>query len=401
MADSPDLSRLKINRTGDSSEPTRSGKSIGLFVISLGLIVLLMGWWNNNSDLSSENVLVVQTSRAGKPRASSPATGVSANGYVVARRQAALSTDIQGRVVELPVEEGAHVAKGDLVARLDTRQLETGLAQARADLEQAKATLSLAMLEFSRRETLLVTGDINQEAMDRATADKVRAQATVDSQQSRVDEIEVMIDKSSVYAPFSGVITAKNAEIGEVVSSLAGAGPDSRAAVVTLVDFESLEVQVELAQTSLSAATVGGLVDIYLDAWPTEKIEGKVRQIWPTANRQKATVELRVVFLQQNPRALPEMGVRVVFREDLEDIPTEIDPSWVWVPNSSIISRDGEPAVFLYQSGKAVRQPVTLGGEPTSGSSPISEGLTEGDMVILHPPVDLQDGQSVALDKSS
>lgn len=431
MSDAPpDLSRLKIDRSAPA--PRRGGLLPWILVlIALAAAVWLgcaRGWFAAPG--SGPAVEIARVQRIGGAAAQG---GVAANGYVVARRQAALSTDIQGRLVELPVEEGARVRQGDLVARLDTTQLEAALARARhealasaaeqerAEQEQARAESEAARqravetrarLELERVCTLVASGDERQSALDDAVAAEQQARAAREAAEAArraqdavlagaqeatraaaagAREIEVMIEKSSVRAPFDGVITRKNAEIGEVVSAIGATGPNARGAVATLVDFATLEVQVELAQTSLAAARDEAAVLIYLDAYPEQAYRGQVRQIWPTADRQKATIELRCVFLERDERILPEMGVRVVFVP--EDAGAE-KPVEVLVP-ARALTGGAETAVFIYRDAAARRRVVRAGAARPDGFAAVERGLEGGELVILDPPADLRDGDAV------
>ena len=318
-------------------------------------------------------------------------SGVSANGYIVARRRAALSTDIQGRLVEVPVEEGSRVEAGALIARIDTRQVEASRARAAADLEQARANAELARLESERQEKLFADGHSSASERDAAAAERLRTEALLESNVANLQEIDVIIEKSSVFAPFSGVIVEKNAEVGEVVSSIGSSGPNARGAVATLVDFDSLEVQVELPQTALQAAADDAPTLIYLDAYPEDGFRGRVRQIWPTANRQKATVEVRIRFEQKDDRVLPEMGCRVVFvpNEGAEAKPTE-----VLLPPRALLT-GSENVVFLYRRGVAERRVVEIDPVEKNGYLAVTSGLTGGELVILDPPESLTDGSEV------
>ena len=305
----PNLQQLRIARD-DGGGGRRGGSRLGVIVL-----LLLLGYiaWNEFGRGSTGPALPeVTVSRVSRVGGALPRSGISANGYVVARVRAALSTDIPGRLVELRVEEGSRVQKGELVARLDTRELEAGRDRAAAELRQAEASTRLAQLELERVTPLVESGDASVSARDQAQADLDIGIARQAGIRATIAEIDVRIDKSSVFAPFDGIVVEKNAEVGEVVSSVSS-GANSRGAVVTLVDFNSLEVQIELAQTSLSAAQIGAPVRIELDAYKDRSYTGRVRQIWPTADRQKATVELRAEFLERDERILPELGVRVTF----------------------------------------------------------------------------------------
>lgn len=328
------------------------------------------------------------------------AEGTSANGYVVARRRAALSTDIQGRIVELRVEEGDRVEAGELVARLDTRELEASRDQVEAEIERAKATLALAVTEYTRHSQLLETGDTSVSRRDEALAARDEASATLGALKASLQAIDVRIDKSSVYAPFGGIITAKDAEVGEVVSALGGIGPTSRGAVATLVDFDTLEVQVELSQSTLGVAREGAPVRIYLDAFPLDAYPGRVRQIWPMADRTKATVEVRVEFLERDARILPELGVRAVFLVDEPEGEDE-GAAEVFAPATAIVEGEAGSFVYLLDGGQVVRRDVTIEGGPVAGEVKIALGLQGNEQVVLDPAPELEDGVPVRVAPTS
>jgi len=393
MSTAPDLSRLRIDRARAERGGGRGGWWVALL---LAAAFGAYAAWREGLLGDPRPRVEVATVRA--PGAAPPPSGIAANGYVVARRSAAISTDIQGRVVQLDVEEGDAVVEGQVIARLDTRQLEASAERARADLARARARLDLAELEYRRRENLVAQGDVTEASRDQALSERDQARAQVDLLAAALREIEIMIDKSSIQAPFDGVVTAKNAEVGEVVSSVAGSA-NSRAAVVTVVDFDTLEVQVELAQTSLGSARVGGDVDIFLDAYPRDAYPGRVRQIWPTADRQKATVELRIEFLERDDRILPEMGVRVVFLTEPRDAPTGDDEpdDRPLVPRSALVGEGEERRVFVFADGRAAARRVLVEGEPVAGMVAVVDGLSGGERVVLDPPPDLADGGQVVL----
>lgn len=404
----PDIRKLRIDRS------RRAGRSGGcltwvLLVALLGVVVawLLQDRWRPLAEAQPwwpVSSVVVETGRVTRVGGAPPPTGVAANGYVVARRQAALSTVVQGRIAEMLVEEGDRVAAGDTIARLDVEPLEASLAAAEADARRAAAQLRRAELEVARLEPLVAEELAQRADLDRALADRDAAQAQLEAAEARADEVSVQIEKASVLAPFGGVVTRKNAEVGEVVSAIGATGPNARGAVATLVDFDTLEVQVELAQTALSAAEVGAPVSIFLDAYPDDAIPGRVRQIWPTADRQKGTVELRVGFDAVDERVLPEMSVRVVFLD--EDVPDEPTPVEVLVPQRALRSPD-TPSVFVVRDGRAVR----VSFEPKTDDDgvwrrredrvAVASGLSGGEVVVLDPPAELSDGDAVRIEEGT
>ena len=289
----PDLSRLKIDRTPKVSS---SKWPLILFIILASYIA-----WKEIPQFQTSDDTVVQSVRVQRRGGAKARTGTAANGYIVPRRRAALSTDIPGRLVELNVEEGSRVSEGDVVARLDSRELEAGQKRLQAEIKSAKAIEKQTRLALERQQKLAKTEDVSASALESAEASFEGAAARVQSLEASLMEVMVRLDKSTVYAPFSGVVVQKNAEVGEVVVA-SGGGTNARGSVATLVDFDTLEVQIELSQTALEAARVGAPLLIYLDAYPEEGYRGQVRQVWPTASRAKATVELRAEFLERDER---------------------------------------------------------------------------------------------------
>ncbi len=388
--DSPekhDLSRLKIDR---DSRPSPARWPLILLLV---LISSYIGWKELPALFEPQDPEVT-TARVQRRGGASTRTGVASNGYIVPRRRAALSTDVPGRLIEVNVEEGSRVERGDIVARLDSRELQASLERLRADREGARAEQERAELAQDRQETLSRNDDSSISDLDSARATARAAKARVDALSASIQEIEARIDKSTVYAPFSGVVTEKNAEVGEVVSSIGG-GANSRGSVATLVDFDTLEVQIELAQTTLEAARTGAPVLIYLDAYPDEGYRGRIRQIWPTANRSKATVELRAEFIDKDERLLPQLGVRVVFVPESEANPT---PPQVLVPRQALlVVASGQPTVFVVRDGRLERRPITLRDDVGDGLIEVGSGLIGGETVVIDPDPTLSGGDRVQI----
>ncbi len=381
----PDLNRLRIDRT-----PTAKS-SRGPFMLILLVLISYIGWkeWPSVTEDSQAQYETARVQRRGGAKARA---GTAANGYIVARRRAALSTDIPGRLVELNVEEGSRVDQGDVVARLDTRELEAYRDRLQAEIRAAQANEKQTRLAMERQRKLSETEDVPTSALDSAEATHEGAIARVQSLQASLSEILVRLDKSTVYAPFSGVIVQKNAEVGEVVVA-SGGGANARGSVATLVDFDTLEVQIELSQTALEAARVGAPVLIYLDAYPEEGYRGQVRQVWPTASRAKATVELRAEFLERDERLLPELGVRVVFVPEEESNPT---PPMVLLPKSALLPGEGNQ-VFVLVDGFVEKRSLTLRDDFDNALIEVGSGLMGGETVIVNPPAEIQEGAPVKM----
>jgi len=317
------------------------------------------------------------------------------------------------------------------VARAEVERLRSEAQAAAATLDEAAASLELAEITLRRAERLVADNVQSEQSLDearaghnqavaaRAAAESRRqaadaavasaetslkaAEAAVAEAESRVpiaealrDRAQATLEKTEVRAPFDGIVVLKDAEVGEVVSPNA-VGAQSRGSVVTMVDFDSLEVQVEVPETSLAAVEVGAEAKIFLDAYPTEPYAGHVERIWPTANRQKATVEVRVRFEHPDHRLRPEMGVRVVFsgpESAPADTSTEPDLEGILVPADSVVRIGGRSGVFVLERDVAVFREVETG--PQRGSRVLIErGLEEGERLVLDPPTSLADGDRV------
>lgn len=459
-----DLERLKIDR---SPRRKRRGpwlrRGILLALLLAAVWVLRRPLTGIYERLTLPGVELVQAVRT-SPLAAAAVSGTAANGYIVASRRAALSADTPGRIIEMNVEEGAVVRKGDVVARLYAdeyravvRRAEAGLAAAEAAVARAEAELdaarvtvkarrsnvtaakarlddvaslvSLAQIDFDRATRLLESGAGTKQEVDEARTALERAKATrsalqaaltfaeseVAEAESRVavatagvteartrvgveqaarDEAEATLDKTEVRAPFDGIVVLKDAEVGEVVSPNSQ-GANSRGSVVTMVDFASLEVQVDLPETTLAAVRIGGPASIYLDAFPEERYAGEVTRIWPTANRQKGTIELRVGFDAPDDRLRPEMGVRVVFTPEGEEAPApEAKPEQVvLVPADCITRIEGQPGVFEVERDVARWREVALGER--RGGRVVVTGLEGGESLVARPSTELKDGLKV------
>ena len=310
-------------------------------------------------------------------------------------------------------------------------EAEAQVRGAEADVREAQASLDWAALELTRAESLLLDGIASQGRVDEMLAQRDGARAHRESlaaaldsahvaersveldlalSESRLGEAEALVvvkgaerdhakatlDKTEVRAPFDGVVVLKDAEVGEVVSPNA-ASSQSRGSIVTMVDFATLEVQVEVPETSLGAVVLGSPAKIFLDAYPDHAYAGEVLRIWPTANRQKATVEVRVGIAVPDQRLRPEMGARVVFTSaDVAPAPVEGESARpiVLLPRSAVVTIDGQPHVFVLERDVARQRAVVLGGE-RSGRVIVERGLADGERVVDAPPDSLRDGERV------
>ena len=292
------------------------------------------------------------------------------------------------RLAELNHERAQKLRDGNVVSgeRVDTTRSELDSAQ--ANEESAKADLAMARAAEATGEAQVVV----------ARSAETEAEAQVAVMTASRDQAAATLDKTEVRAPFDGIVVLKDAEVGEVVSPNVQGGSQTRGAVATMVDFDSLEVQVEVQETSLPAVRLGADVDIFLDAWPADAYRGNVDRIWPTANRQQGTVEVRVSIHEPDERLRPEMGARVVFRP--EDAPERVETGAadrepvVLVPDAALIRDGGGDAVFLVEQNGVRLVPVTL-GESRGARRIVERGLEGGERVVVDPPADLRDGDRV------
>lgn len=467
-----DLEALKIDRSKTARRAPRRGSWWGLAWLLVPLVLLLLFRAPLSRLLDRWTLPEVRALRVelSHPADVGAVSGVSANGYVVASRRAALSADTPGRIVEMSVTEGSEVKQGDVVARLFAEEYaaafalaqgnhaaaKAGVARARAELEAAKATVDalrvavdsaqarvasaqadveLATTELRRVQDLEQGAVASARELDAARATIERAQAMLQdtqaqergahaqlaSGQARVtvaetalrqaeaqvevaaageEQARATLSKTEVRAPFDGVVVLKDAEVGEVVSPNVAGGSTARGSVVTMVDFASLEVQVDLPEASLNAAQKGAPAQIFLDAFPGTPYAGQVSRIWPTANRQKATVEVRVTFDAPDQRLRPDMGVRVVFLPPDAEAPVAnpeqgAEPT-VLVDETSVVRRDGKEGVFLLEGDQVRFHPVELGARK-AGRLVVRFGLQGGERILADPPATLADGDRVQL----
>jgi HlyD family secretion protein len=392
------LDELRIDRT--RREERRGSAWVWAIVFLLLVCGLILFWWFRHSTVPQVEVWVVQESGSG-------ATGktlLNASGYVVARREATVSSKITGKVLEVLIEEGVRVEEGQVLARLDSSNVRTSMALAEAQLAAAKSTLAetevrlhAADLEL-RRVSGLATNRVSSEAeLDRAMAEanSLRARLQQQSSEIAVAERQVAIwqqqmDDAAIRAPFGGIVVSKNAQPGEMISPISAGGGFTRTGICTIVDMESLEVEIDVSESYINRVQPGQRVEATLDAYPDWRIPCRVKAIIPTADRQKATVKVRVAFEKLDPRILPQMGVKVAFQSGAT-VPAAVDG--LRIPKAAAIEENGRMIVFLLQNGQAERRAIraTAAG-PDEWT--VQAGLVAGDKLVLNPQ-GLKDGNRV------
>jgi RND family efflux transporter MFP subunit len=380
---------------------------LGAFAAILGLAVIVTGVvfaFRNQTPVVE--VATAQKAAAGRP------TLLNASGYVTPRRRATVAAKITGRVTGVFFDEGMHVPEGFVLARLDDSDVRRAMDSAKADRNATEAQiadfqvqLKNAEIQLHRAQELQAAGVQSQETLDnaRTTADSLRAKIALAKQQvlasdARIQEAQQAVDNCVIRAPFDGIIVSKDAQVGEMVSPISAGGGFTRTGIATIVDMNSNEIEVDVNEAYIARVEPGQPVTAVLDAYPDWQIPSKVRTVIPTADRQKATVKVRISFLKLDPRILPDMGVKVTF---LGEAPVEkkgeAAPAAL-IPPDAVRDESGKKIVFIVKDGHLERRAVTTGG--TRGTDlEILAGLNAGDSVVVKGPANLRDGQVVEIKK--
>ncbi len=398
-----DLSKLKIDRSAKALPQARRKKGLywgGALVI---LIIATIFLYFQGILQPSKAVQVVTVSRI---YPSQTFTLLNASGYVVAQRKAAVASKITGRLVSLMVEEGSRVKAGQIIARLENEDTiasrDQALAQrkvAEANLEEARAEMNVAALTYDRNKRLLERQTISKSEYDNAEARHKRAQAAVAAAEATVSVsvaaiqgATVALDYSLIRAPFDAVVLTKNADIGDIVTPL-GAAATAKAAVVTIADMRSLQVEADVSESNLGLIKAGQPCEIQLDALSESRFAGVIHMIVPTADRSKASVMVKVRFLDPDPRILPEMSAKVAFLS--RTVKSGEEHARTAVHRSALISRGERNSMFLVQDDH-VRETVVRTGESFGDMIEIMDGARAGDKVVLKPDR-LKDGAKIKI----
>jgi len=404
VANSDLLKELRIDRGAPEPE---SRRTLWISLALVALAALGAGAW---FAFGGKAVPIVHTANA-QPMtsASASASVLDATGYVTARRAATVSAQITGTLTEVLIEEGDHVADGQVLARLDDTAQRASLAQAQAQLHSAQANLVQleAQLEQARRDLIRQQGLIGrqltaQQALELAQTQVAVTTAQVQTQRRQIElataavqSAQVQLDYCTVHAPFAGVVIAKAAQVGEIVSPFSAGGGFTRTGVGTIVDMDSLEVEVDVNEAYIGRVVANNPVESVLNAYPDWKIPSHVIAIIPTADRSKATVKVRIAIDLKDNRIVPDMGVRVAFLEE-KKAPAQAQqaPRGVLVPAAAVRKDGDRDIVFVLKEHTAQRRAVTLGGN-VGESRQVLAGVAAGDAVIVDAPPELKDGAAV------
>jgi RND family efflux transporter MFP subunit len=402
-----DLGSLRIDdshRAG-TSWGKRLAIFFGLLVVLAGLSGAVFSFWNQKPLVE---VVVAQKSANNGGREAL----LNASGYVTPRRRATIAAKITGRVTGVFFDEGTHVAENQLLATLDDSDVRKALNAAKADYEASKAAITdyevqlrNARIQLHRAEQLQSAGVETQEQLDnaRTNADSLQAkialaQSQVVSSETRIQEAQQAVDNCTIRAPYAGIVVSKDAQVGEMVSPVSAGGGFTRTGIATIVDMNSNEIEVDVNESYISRVQDGQPVTAILDAYPDWEIPSRVRTIIPSADRQKATVKVRISFLKLDPRILPDMGIKVTFLSAEQKKPAGADVAAILIPQSAVHEENGKKIVFLVKDDKAERRAVTLGGSRGSDTVVIA-GVSVGDTVVVKGPENLRDGQAVGIRK--
>ena len=396
------LDALRIDR---SQAPLKSGGGGVWWIL---LILLVAGgagaWWFMRTKGISVKTAVVQAQKMG---GNGGQTLLNASGYVTARVEATVSSKITGKVTEILVEEGMKVEKGAVVARLDASNAESGLRLAMAQLESARLNLTETepMVKYTEAEMkryaslestrAVSNAEIAKTAVDARTqlAKLERLRADVIVAERQVDDWKQQVDDTIIRAPFAGVVTTKDSQPGEMISPMSAGGGFTRTGICTLVDMASLEIEVDVGESFINRVKAGQPVEAMLDAYPDWEIPCKVIAIIPTADRQKATVKVRVAFEQLDPRILPQMGVKVAFQSEQPAESTEVRKAMV-IPKEAVQKDGSRDVAWVVRDGRVERRAVTVANS-TGNEVFLTAGLSSGETVVLNPSEKLTDGAAV------
>jgi RND family efflux transporter MFP subunit len=395
-----DLATLKIDRLQPSRSPWRWPL---LFFVPVILVLGGLYALRVQQALSAPEVetVVASVSRGGsEPDAGTPI--LTASGYVVARRKAVVSSKIQGRLAELKVEEGSRVRQGEVFARLESTDYEASVKRAQAAVQRAEADLGEARRQLDLSERLAKDKVVSTDTVD-ANRSKVRmAEAQVAQNEADLNFSEASLDNTQIRAPFTGVVVKKMAEVGESVAPIPPGVNISTAsgAIVALADLDTLEVEADVAEANVAKLGANQPAEASVEAFPDRKYKSVLRQIIPTADRTKATVQVKVTILDKDKDLKPEMSAKVTFLEpekekkkDESQVKAAAAPT-VTVPKDAVATRDGKSVVFEIREGKAKSRAVTVGIE-RQGQVVIREGLSGGETLVLKPGEAVKDGAAV------
>src|SRR5277367_1685849 len=402
-----DLGSLRIHdshRTGG-----KTGKVLSYVSAVIGLVIIIGGI----AYAFRNQTPVVEAVTAQKPDIGGRSAILNATGYVTPRRRATIAAKITGRVTGVFFDEGTHVHAGQLLATLDDSDVKKALETAKANRDSALAAITdyqvqhrFSEIELRRAEQLQKAGVQTQEQLDTASTnvDSLSAKINLAKQQvlgseMLIREAQQAVDNCVINAPYDGIVVSKDAQVGEMVSPVSAGGGFTRTGIATIVDMNSNEIEVDVNESYIARVKDRQKVTAILDAYPNWEIPSHVRTVIPTADRQKATVKVRISFDKLDPRILPDMGIKVTFLSD-EPVKKVADASVIaaLLPNEALHDDNGKKIVFLVKNDKLERRAVSV-GSAQGAETEILSGIVAGDAVVVKGPANMQDGQAVQIKK--
>jgi len=403
MMGNEDLSKLKIDKSKVGFRPRKRKKLVYWVLVIFSILVLgilyVKGTFTPAAQVQVVTVTQIYPSQA--------FTMLNASGYVVAQRKSALASKVTGRLIWLGVKEGSHVKKDEVVARLENQdviaskdQAAASVNVARFNLEQAQVELRNATLLFNRNKELLSRGVIARQTYDdalaryeKAVAAVASAEAALKASTAALEGAAALLEYTVIRAPFDAVVLTKDADVGDIVTPL-GAAANAKAAVVTIADMSSLEVEADVSESNLSQIRLSQPCEIQLDALPQLRFRGEIHIIVPTADRTKATVMVKVRFIDKDSRILPEMSAKVAFLS--RPVKPEEQKPITAFNRSALIDHRSRSTVFVIQGDRVVETPITLGAQ-FGDMIEVLDGVKAGDRLVMKPPKRLKNGSRIKI----
>jgi len=409
----PDLGSLRI---GDGQ---RKSSGMGKRVMYAAIPVLIFAGIVAAAYAFRSQKPVVEVAAAAKPEAGGRQALLNASGYITPRRRATIAAKITGRVTGVFFDEGTRVAQGQLLATLDDSDVKRAFDSAKADHDAAQAAIAdyevqlrNANVQLKRAQDLQAAGVQTQEALDnaRTAVDSLKAKIELAKQQaaaseSRIGMAQQAVDNCTIRAPFAGIVVSKDAQVGEMVSPISAGGGFTRTGIATIVDMHSNEIEVDVNESYIARVEPNQQVTATLDAYPDKPFPAKVRTVIPTADRQKATVKVRITIidLEKYNFILPDMGVKVAFLEDAKPVANgkgkdaaKGPEAVAYIPKSAVRSESNASFVFLVRDGKLERRAVSLGSDRGTDVAVLA-GVSPGDSLVVKGPESLHDGDKVEI----
>ncbi|MGZ5177106.1 MAG: efflux RND transporter periplasmic adaptor subunit [Burkholderiales bacterium] len=395
----PDLSKLRIERGTQATASRRRRPKWRWVILALALVAIVV------ITIAYRSAVQVETGTAAQLYPSQAYTVLNATGYVVAQRKAAVASKATGRLEWLGVREGSTVTAGEVIARLENRDVSAQMQQAaanikvaQANLEQGTAELNDAERQLKRSAELLEKNFVSAAAHDAVVARHARAvaaisgfRAAIAAARANYRAAEVAVEQTLIRAPFDGVILTKNANVGDVITPFSSA-LGSQAAVVTMADMSTLEVEADVSEANIGKVSIGQPAEIQLDALPQSRFRGEVHRQVPTVDRSKATVTVKIRFIDTDARVLPEMSAKVALLS--RTVSKEENTPRTAIPASAVTERNGRKVVFIVRDGKANETAVQLGA--TTGDLVQVSGVQPGDRVVLKPSDQIRDARPIS-----